>query len=871
MLQAGTTIGQVFSVLECIGEGGGGSVYRCLQAELNREVAVKLLHPSLLANKEARDRFSREAKILATLQHPNIAKFFQWGMDDNITPYIAMEFIAGKSLQDCLVDNGGRISWQQACTYTIQMCAGLNEIHSRQIVHRDVKPGNFMLTSEGTIKLVDFGLAKSSGAQTLTDTGLLVGSIHFMSPEACRGQKVDHRTDIYALGCALYSMIYGEPPFQSDAAVALLHKHSNELPHFAQTTFDVPSTLVDIMRKCLEKNPDQRYQSALELGRDLKTVLDTPGQAYRATTRSQGARTKRAWITGGLIASAIALCCIIAAGLRTTVSPPSPDSKSKQTASNFLSPHRIKEKAKRATTLSGVVRIMSDGYLSKEVKIAVLNEVAKPETGLSNLSRGAACYWLGQIDDTRAVMLQRQALELLLKGLEGETTSETCSAKELVAHIYLSIRDYANAEKYLIEALKDSVDFGPTTPVRINCYKLYLQLCLDTGRMKDAMHWADELEQALIQKHQVQVSQTPQAFLTADGAAIHNNQIALAEAAKAECCRLAGNIKQASEHALLSAKYSNPSADPDYLLSAIICQKSSSKAAEVMFKNGSSLRYEIGRVCTIHLAYRLADQGRYAEAKELLEQIAPHLNSIENRRCVALYQAVSARCNRADGMNAEEAFAPLLNLSSSPRHDAASVEALILAGAYLKEHPNEGVTPDMIRKALEQPNVHLPDILRTKLLIQILLDAGLPRQALLACSKVAKVYWSEPDPSIALLKARALGECGLDEDALKLITNVRKNMPPNAKLTPVPYCELLMLEAQYCKSGTTDAIDLLRKTNNVYLNNGLVWYPSRVTLLKHLSKLCTKEHLHDEAASCEREANSITSQTREMSMSAGDS
>lgn len=862
LLQTGTTIGQVFSVLECVGEGGGGSVYRCMQADLNREVAIKLLHPSLVASKEARDRFNREAKILSTLKHPNIAQFFQWGMDNDETPYIAMEFIAGKSLQDCLAENG-KLAWQQACRYTIQMCAGLNEIHSRKIVHRDVKPGNFILTSEGMIKLVDFGLAKSSSTQTLTDTGLLVGSIHYMSPEACRGQRVDHRADIYAIGCALYTMIYGEPPFDSDAAVGLLHKHSNDIPIFAQTTFDIPEKLVSIMRKCLEKNPDLRYQSASEMARDLEGVIESPGPNYHARRKAGGSRG-RAWIAGLSLVVLAGIVCILATSFseapNTTL-----EQSTKKTAGVLSKPHWIKEKAKRASTIGGITILMGEKYLSQGDKILALHEVIKPESPSSLAARGAAYYWLGETGGARAAEFQQRALAALNQALKIETRTELCLTDEFITRIYLARHEYANAERYIQKTLADCEEFGPTTPIRINCYRNYMQLCQLSGRIKECRRWTEAFEDALLQKNQVQVAQmmsVPKQFKNADGTAVKNNQIAIAEAIKADCCRLAGDLKQGREHAELASAYSNAMPDPDFVMTGILCKRISREAAEKIFKSGKSVRSEQGLVCTLNFADCLADRGAFSQSQANLAEVAPHLKEIRDRRYAALYLATQARCNRARGMSAEEVLAPLLELAPPPRGDPAAIEVLALAPRSL----NLGDTHLMIHHALDQLKGRLPDSPRTKQMIHTLLDAGYPNEALLACRKIGPAHWHKPNPAVELLEARALSECGQDKEASELTARVRKEMPPNPKVAPIDYCELLMLEARYCNSGVADAVKSLAEANNLYLKNGLVWYPARLRLLHELATLYLKANLPTEASLVDKEASSITSQAQQIQL-----
>ncbi len=283
-MNPGTIVSQSYMILECVGEGGSGTVYRAMDTELRREIALKFLHESLVATPESTERFAREGRILSGINHLNIATFYKTGTDQNNLPYISMEFIKGRSLHSILSD--GKLPWEKAIEYGMQMCLALAEIHRVGIVHRDIKPANFMLTQTGVIKLVDFGLARSPGMETLTDTGILVGTVQYMSPEACQGRRADNRSDIYSLGCALYAMIYGAPPFEADSPVGVLFLHAHKSPAFIVDRAEIPIAMVAIIGKCLKKDPGDRYQAAEEIFQELKAVQLEPGPFQKACRQS---------------------------------------------------------------------------------------------------------------------------------------------------------------------------------------------------------------------------------------------------------------------------------------------------------------------------------------------------------------------------------------------------------------------------------------------------------------------------------------------------------------------------------------------------------------------------------------------------------
>jgi eukaryotic-like serine/threonine-protein kinase len=259
-----------------LGRGGMAEVYLARDQLLDRPVAVKVLFPALATDEGFVERFRREAQAAANLQHPNIVSVFDWG-EANGTYFIVMEYVEGHTLAEMLRDEG-RLHPDRAAEITADIAAALGFAHRNRVVHRDVKPGNVLITRDGGVKVADFGIARAlsdSTDQNLTKTGSVMGTATYFSPEQARGAPVDPRSDIYSLGCVLYEMTTGHPPFAGDSAVAIAYKHVQENP-MPPRRYDpaLPETLEAITLKCLAKNPANRYPGAQDLRADLRRFLD---------------------------------------------------------------------------------------------------------------------------------------------------------------------------------------------------------------------------------------------------------------------------------------------------------------------------------------------------------------------------------------------------------------------------------------------------------------------------------------------------------------------------------------------------------------------------------------------------------------------
>ena len=259
-----------FELTEQIGEGGMGVVYRARYVVNDRQVAVKML-PSDVTDKTALARFEREMAVLKDLRHPNIVRCFG-GVCEDKQRFYAMELVEGGSLEDVL-EHRGRLSWEQVVEYGLQMCAALDCSHKRGVIHRDVKPGNFLIAANGKLKLSDFGLASVAASRRITHAGKTAGTFLYMAPEQIRGGEITPQTDLYALGCVLFELLTGRPPFVAETPAGTLHLHCKQpAPRASEFALDVPAALDQLVAQLMEKDPANRPESAAVVARALRGV-----------------------------------------------------------------------------------------------------------------------------------------------------------------------------------------------------------------------------------------------------------------------------------------------------------------------------------------------------------------------------------------------------------------------------------------------------------------------------------------------------------------------------------------------------------------------------------------------------------------------
>jgi len=268
-------LGGRYQVGELLGYGGMAEVHRGRDLRLGRDVAIKMLRTDLARDATFQMRFRREAQNAASLNHPAIVAVYDTGEERAPTgealPYIVMEFVNGRTLKELLAVEG-RLMPRRAMEITADICAALEFSHRHGIIHRDIKPGNVMLTQNGQVKVMDFGIARAlaSGATTMTQTSAVIGTAQYLSPEQARGESVDARSDVYATGCVLYELLTGHPPFVGDNPVSVAYQHVREDPRPpSNSNRDVPPDVDAVVLKALAKNPLNRYQSAAEMRGDL--------------------------------------------------------------------------------------------------------------------------------------------------------------------------------------------------------------------------------------------------------------------------------------------------------------------------------------------------------------------------------------------------------------------------------------------------------------------------------------------------------------------------------------------------------------------------------------------------------------------------
>lgn len=271
----GEILGNRYELLEKIGEGGMAQVYKARCNKLNRFVAVKILKNEFCDNEDIINKFKREATAIATLSDNNIVNVLDVGSQDDMN-YIVMEYVKGKTLKE-FIKQFGKLNYESAVTIGIQIGRALDCAHKNNIIHRDVKPQNILVTEEGIIKVTDFGIAKSASSATLTNTTTIMGSAHYFSPEQAKGSVVDNRADIYSLGVVLFEMVTGKLPFEADSPVTIALKHIQEEVVPPKTiNSKIPDNLNKLIVKCMEKDPAMRYQNAREIIADLQKIKDDP-------------------------------------------------------------------------------------------------------------------------------------------------------------------------------------------------------------------------------------------------------------------------------------------------------------------------------------------------------------------------------------------------------------------------------------------------------------------------------------------------------------------------------------------------------------------------------------------------------------------
>lgn len=294
----GKLLGNRYEIIEKVGNGGMATVYKATDKVLKRYVAVKILRDEFTTDEEFIKRFEVEAQSAARLTHPNIVSIYDVGVDGNLY-YIVMELIRGKTLKEIILEERGPLPWKWSVNVAIQIAAALETAHKNNIVHRDIKPHNIIITEDGIAKVTDFGIAKAVSNSTITAFGTTMGSVHYFSPEHARGGFTDAKSDLYSLGVVMYEMVTGKVPFDADTPVSVALKHMQEEPKEPiEVNPNVPKSVNKIIMRALQKDTTLRYQTATEMLSDLRRALKNPNgdfveeKEYDPTAQTQVLNTE---------------------------------------------------------------------------------------------------------------------------------------------------------------------------------------------------------------------------------------------------------------------------------------------------------------------------------------------------------------------------------------------------------------------------------------------------------------------------------------------------------------------------------------------------------------------------------------------------
>src|SRR5262245_43700296 len=309
-----------YEIVDAIGAGGMGEVYRAVATRLNRTVAIKVLPAHLAVDADIRARFVREAQAISSLNHPRICALYDVGHQDasaslpEPVDFLVLEYVEGETLAARIAR--GPLPLSQALTIAIEICDALERAHRQGLTHRDLKPANVMVTRAG-VKILDFGLAKRRSpivadepTVSVTAAGAIVGTLHYMAPEQIEGREADTRSDVWACGCVLYEMIAGVKPFDGASGAAVIGAILERAPAAFLPKHAVPTRLSEIVRICLEKNPDERWQSARDLRRELTWLRDASPAEGMSAPPPAGVTRRAAFAFGG--AAAVAAMALVA-------------------------------------------------------------------------------------------------------------------------------------------------------------------------------------------------------------------------------------------------------------------------------------------------------------------------------------------------------------------------------------------------------------------------------------------------------------------------------------------------------------------------------------------------------------------------------
>jgi len=310
-LTTGSTFAERYQIIEELGRGGMGRVYKATDTKINEKVALKLIKLEIASDKKTLERFGNELRIARKIVHKNVGRMYDIN-EDKGTHYITMEYVSGQDLRG-LIRQSGKLGVETALSIAKQVCDGLAEAHKTGVIHRDLKPSNIMIDREGNVRIMDFGIARSLKEKGITGAGVMIGTPEYMSPEQAEAKEVDQRSDLYSLGAILYEMVTGRVPFEGDTALSIAMRHKGETPKDPKEyNAQIPDDLSQLILKCLEKDKDSRFQNAGEIQSELENIEKGIPTTDRAIPRRKPLTSKEITVTFGLKKLVIPALVVIA-------------------------------------------------------------------------------------------------------------------------------------------------------------------------------------------------------------------------------------------------------------------------------------------------------------------------------------------------------------------------------------------------------------------------------------------------------------------------------------------------------------------------------------------------------------------------------
>jgi serine/threonine-protein kinase len=298
-LTTGSTFAGRYQIIEEIGKGGMGKVYKAQDKKIKETVALKLIKPEIASDKKTIERFGNEMKFARKVAHRNVCRMYDLGEEKGVH-FITMEYVPGEDLKG-MIRMMGQLGAGKTISIAKQVCEGLEEAHRLGVVHRDLKPSNIMIDKDGNARIMDFGIARSLKGKGITGPGVMIGTPEYMSPEQVEGKEVDQRTDIYALGVVLYEMVAGRVPFEGDTPFSIGVKQISEIPRPPKEINDqIPEDLSRVILRCLEKEKEKRYQSAGKLRTELENIEKGIPTTEREAPKRRPRTSKEITVTFGL-------------------------------------------------------------------------------------------------------------------------------------------------------------------------------------------------------------------------------------------------------------------------------------------------------------------------------------------------------------------------------------------------------------------------------------------------------------------------------------------------------------------------------------------------------------------------------------------